>query len=188
MKDTVVADITPSTPQTGKSAERGLYHYTDLPHLLGILRSGVIEPRTKSAWYNPCGVPPLVWASSATPWEVICTATLAIGPDGELPPGTVPGHPYEAARIRIPHDFSEEWDVAMAKCGSQWFTIMRLAQAGYEQNSNPRHWCACRRPVPAELWLSVELWDGGAWQCLPRKSRVYTTSDLDAFLTCLCEQ
>ncbi|MEI7901526.1 MAG: hypothetical protein WCK89_14845 [bacterium] len=176
------AGIIISTLQDCCSVKRRLYHYTCRAHLKGILHEGTIEPRTDSACYDPYGVPPLVWASAAEPWEAMCSATTAIGPCGGLEPLTVPGLPYEAARIQISFEAAEAWDVAMAKCGCQWWAIMRLAQAGYEQDSDPGNWRACRRPVAAGAWLAVELWDGGCWQCVPRAGRVYDIADLDAFM------
>ena len=159
-----------------------LFHYTDRGGLAGILRSGAIEARTRSPWYNPHGVPPLVWCSSAALWEPVCSAGIDIGPCGDLPPDTVPGLPYEAARIQVATGSTEEWDIAMAKCGSHWSTIMRLAQTGYDLGSAPERWRASRRALPIPAWLDVELWDGERWVSIRRDSAMPTAEDLERFL------
>lgn len=158
-----------------------IYHYTHRTQLADILRTGAIEARTRSHWLNPHGIPPLAWCSSAALWEPVCSATLVIGPDAVLPINTVPGRAYEAARVRISPEAAEAWDIAMAKSGAHWSTIMRLAQTGYEQNSDPRRWLASRRPILARMWIGVDLWDGECWVRVPRQNEQYCAADLDAF-------
>jgi hypothetical protein len=69
----------------------------------------------------------------------------------------------------------------MAKSGAHWSTIMRLAQTGYEQNSDPGRWLASRRPILARMWIGVDLWDGECWVRVPRQNEQYCAADLDAF-------
>lgn len=159
-----------------------LFHYTDRVSLLGILRSGVIEARTRSPWYNPHGIPPLVWCSSELLWEPTSSAGVVIGPSGDLPPDIVPGHPYEAARIAVADASTEEWDIAMAKCGAHWSTIMRVAQAGYNLRSDPKRWRASRKALPVQAWLGVELWDGARWVPVRVGADMPNAADLVLFL------
>jgi hypothetical protein len=158
------------------------YHYTDRPHLEGILRSGLIEPRTGSASGDAYGVPAAVWFSTAEPWEPICSATMAIGPDGELPPGTVPGRPLEAARIGVPVELTRPWETGLLQRGAHWSVIWRLSQTGMEYNSSPGDWRVTPDPVAAGEWTSIELWNGARWAPLPQGGLIYTLQDLELLI------
>lgn len=165
--------------------QRSYYHFTCTANLRNILHEAAILPSTDPAFSTHYGHPPRVcWFSCASPWEPICKATTALAPDSwaEHPRGIVPGDRFEAARIRVPVEISEAWDVFLAKCGAHWSTIMRLAQAGYDYRSDPGDWRVCEGLVNADSWMTVELWNGECWRCVPREGRVYTVTDLDAFL------
>ena len=165
--------------------QRSYYHYTRASNLRQILHEAAILPGLDPLFAAPYGPPPKVcWFSCASPWEPICGATMALAPDTwpGHPRGIVPGPRFEAARIRVPAEITEPWDVFLAKRGAHWSAIMRLAQTGHDYKSDPWDWRVCEGPVTADTWLTVEIWDGERWRCVPRADRVYTVADLDAFL------
>lgn len=163
---------------------RCFYHYTDLEHLKGILYAGAVLSYRNPTSPDPHGLPPLVWFSCASPWEPISKSTLILAPDNwaKLPRGIVPGPRFGAVRIRVPFEVTEPWDRSLSKHGTHWSVLMRLAQTGYDYQSDPEEWRVCESPVPADTWLTIELWNGSYWQCLPRNGVVYNIADLDAFM------
>lgn len=164
--------------------KRRFYHFTDLEHLKGILYTGAIVSNRDPTSSDPCGLPPLVWFSCASQWEPICKSTLTLAPDNwaKLPRGVVPGPRFGAVRIRVPYEVTEPWDSALSKRGAHWRTLMRLAQTGYDYQSDPEEWRVCESPVIADNWLTIELWGGLDWLCLPRSGIVYAIGDLDSFI------
>ncbi len=191
MKDLVVADAMPSqagvtqhAPSACVRNRHRFYHYTDRAHLEGILHEGAIRPDAGTATPDPQRLPPCVWVSSASKWEPICMATLAIGPEGGvgLPRNTVPGQRFEAARMQIKSEATMAWDSFLTNRGTSWSAIMRLAQTGYDYGSNPSEWRVCAGPVTPDQWLNIQLWDGERWKSVPRHKHAYAHGDLSAFM------
>lgn len=171
-------------PSSAK-AECRLYHYTDLSHLRGILRTGAILPCCYLAGSDPQGLPPVVWVSSADPWEVISAATLLIGPEGGvgLPRDIVPGNKFQAARINVAPAITKPWQTYLQNQGVDISVIARLWQTGTDYRSDPRKWQVCRGDVTADNWRAIELWDDERWLRIPASGKYYTAKDLDTFLS-----
>ena len=155
-----------------------IYHYSTSARLAEILRSGAIQPRTRSHRLDPYGVPEAVWFSAAPVWELACSATVEIGPDGQLPPGIVPGSPFEAVRIAVRESDTRPWDTALLSRLTHWSVLWRLHHTGADIGSNPDLWRVSLKPVPMNAWLAVEVWDGGRWAPLAMDGCAYTVAGL----------
>ena len=154
------------------------YHYTSRARLAEILSSGAIEPRTRSHRLDPYATPAAVWLSSAPVWEKACSATVEIGPDGEMPPDTVPGRSFEAARIAVRVSDTRPWDTALLSLLTHWSVLWRLHHTGADLGSDPDLWRVSLKPVPMSAWLAVEVWDGASWAPLAMDGGAYTAAGL----------
>ncbi|MDD4060981.1 MAG: hypothetical protein PHW08_09835 [Kiritimatiellae bacterium] len=155
-----------------------VYHYTTAAGLAGILRDRAIEPRTASHRFDNFGAPAAVWFSSNRTWELACSATVGIGPGGELPRGVVPGHAFEAARITVRKSDTEPWQAGLLKHGVHWSVLLRLYSTAVDFGSDPTQWRVSLQPLLMERWTKVELWNDENWVALPVDGGFFTVAGL----------
>lgn len=141
-----------------------VWHYTIGSKLEQIMASGEIRAATT---FISQGERPAVWFSSNPAWEETANK-LIITPEGKQEFGTKQTtHKLGGGLARIavaietaPHD----WKAFQRLSGIDTKIARAMVGAAYEVGARISEWFVAFGPVTRDKWLSVEVWDGDAWQ------------------------
>jgi hypothetical protein len=139
------------------------WHYTIGDRFLQIAQDGIIQPATA---YVVWPERPVVWFSTHPRWEPTA-CKMAQAPGGRLRRLTrAETARYGGGLVRIgvaPESAPHDWQAYRRLSGVDPGVARGLAKAAKKQRADPRQWYVSFEPVPAAVWLAVEVWGNGQW-------------------------
>jgi hypothetical protein len=138
-----------------------IFHYTLVDRLDQIIASG--EIRTATA-FVPRGERPVVWFSTHPIWEPTADKLKILSPDLVRLATDAEMDNIGRARIEVAqHTAPYEWGDFRRQTFASKETASQLAQSARAQGSSASAFRFSLKPVPANAWLAIELWNGAGW-------------------------
>jgi len=139
-----------------------VFHHSVGDYLLRIIDSGEIRAATA---HVPRRVRPAVWCSLEPEWEP--TANKSVMQNDQLYRGgmwSTAQFGAGLARIEVdPTAAPYTWADYKRTSGESAEGIKRLSLAARDQGADPKFWRISFQPIPASLWVAVEIFNEGAW-------------------------
>jgi hypothetical protein len=146
------------------------YHYTVKLRLDSILADGLIKCATEGVFG---GERPAVWFTTNPTWEETANKAVDNGFGRESLTRDQTHEVFEGlVRIAVadetaPHD----WNAYRRLSGVSPKMANALRTLAYRAGSKLGEWFISFEPVPRDLWLAVEIWDGEKWGPFPENWR-----------------
>lgn len=146
-----------------------LFHYTVVPYLPSIIRSGAIRLATELV---PPGERPAVWCSYNPEWEETANKCTAY-PGGRIVRETRRStHTrYGLARIEVdPASCPFDWKVFVARSGVDLNVAESLYKTALKGGARPSEWRVSFKPITSDQWVAIEVYDGEDWTSFPNET------------------
>jgi hypothetical protein len=147
------------------SQEMFLWHYTTGEKFVAIIEDRILKP---TACRIDPGERPAVWFSANQWWEKTASKILQTGGKlRSLSMAETAAYGKGLVRFGVERQTAPiSWREFRALSGISPATYRNMAKAGKKRGANPGEWFASFEPVPRELWVAVEVFQGDQWMAV----------------------